>query len=285
MLRRLLPLFCASLLFMASTALAAGPRTHLPGDLTMQEALTVQNAALEKARAQGVPMNIAVVDAGGHLKTFVRQDGAFLGSIDVSIKKAVTQTLTLTVPNFESPYLSNLNPLTSSSYSTATKEPGLKRKSSTINLSLSMTSSTNSVPTSILLNDRMPSLKTDLLSRRLNMSEIPKKNRYNLINSDQVSAKRRRANYMRLYQNRLIQSTFNSKKSSEEPALLKSILQKIKKLKQPHEKPLVYTDECHENSNNNQILMKGNRENMFNMVVQDSQVWSSHQLPIYSRSI
>ena len=182
-------------------------------------------------------------------------------------------------------YLSNLNPLTSSSYSTATKEPGLKRKSSRINLSLSMTSSTNSVPTSILLNDRMPSLKTDLLSRRLNMSEIPKKNRYNLINSDQVSAKRRRANYMRLYQNRLIQSTFNSKKSSEEPALLKSILQKIKKLKQPHEKPLVYTDECHENSNNNQILMKGNRENMFNMVVQDSQVWSSHQLPIYSRSI
>lgn len=117
------------------------------------------------------------------------------------------------------------------------------------------------------------------------MSEIPKKNRYNLINSDQVSAKRRRANYMRLYQNRLIQSTFNSKKSSEEPALLKSILQKIKKLKQPHEKPLVYTDECHENSNNNQILMKGNRENMFNMVVQDSQVWSFHQLPIYSRSI
>ena len=35
-------------------------------------------------------------------------------------------------------YLSNLNSLTSSTYSTATKEPGLKRKSSRINLSLSM---------------------------------------------------------------------------------------------------------------------------------------------------
>lgn len=90
MLRRLLPLFCAFLLIMASTTFAAGPRTHLPGDLTMEEALAVQKAALEKAKAQGVPMNIAVVDAGGHLKTFVRQDGAFLGSIDVSIKKAVT---------------------------------------------------------------------------------------------------------------------------------------------------------------------------------------------------
>lgn len=83
-------LLCCAMLFVASAALAADPKTHLPGDLSLREALTVQNAALEKARAQGVPMNIAVVDAGGHLKTFVRQDGAFLGSIDISIKKAVT---------------------------------------------------------------------------------------------------------------------------------------------------------------------------------------------------
>lgn len=90
MLSRAFLLCCATLLFVASAALAADPKTHLPGDLSLREALTVQNAALEKARAQGVPMNIAVVDAGGHLKTFVRQDGAFLGSIDISIKKAVT---------------------------------------------------------------------------------------------------------------------------------------------------------------------------------------------------
>ena len=35
-------------------------------------------------------MNITVVDAGGNLKAFCRMDGAFLGSIDISQKKAVT---------------------------------------------------------------------------------------------------------------------------------------------------------------------------------------------------
>jgi uncharacterized protein GlcG (DUF336 family) len=35
-------------------------------------------------------MNIAVVDAGGNLKAFARMDGAWLGSIDISIKKART---------------------------------------------------------------------------------------------------------------------------------------------------------------------------------------------------
>ena len=35
-------------------------------------------------------MDIAVVDAGGNLKSFVRMDGAWLGSIDISIRKART---------------------------------------------------------------------------------------------------------------------------------------------------------------------------------------------------
>jgi uncharacterized protein GlcG (DUF336 family) len=35
-------------------------------------------------------MNIAVVDAGGNLKAFLRMDGAWLGSIDISIRKART---------------------------------------------------------------------------------------------------------------------------------------------------------------------------------------------------
>ena len=35
-------------------------------------------------------MDIAVVDAGGNLKAFARMDGAWLGSIDISIKKAKT---------------------------------------------------------------------------------------------------------------------------------------------------------------------------------------------------
>ena len=35
-------------------------------------------------------MDIAVVDAGGNLKAFFRMDGAWLGSIDIAIKKAKT---------------------------------------------------------------------------------------------------------------------------------------------------------------------------------------------------
>ena len=35
-------------------------------------------------------MNIAVVDAGANLVAFVRMDGAWLGSLDISIKKAKT---------------------------------------------------------------------------------------------------------------------------------------------------------------------------------------------------
>ncbi len=35
-------------------------------------------------------MNIAVVDAGGNIKAFCRMDGAFLASIDISMKKAKT---------------------------------------------------------------------------------------------------------------------------------------------------------------------------------------------------
>ena len=38
-------------------------------------------------------MDIAVVDSGANLKAFVRMDGAFLGSIDIAIKKATTSAL------------------------------------------------------------------------------------------------------------------------------------------------------------------------------------------------
>jgi uncharacterized protein GlcG (DUF336 family) len=43
-----------------------------------------------KAREIGQPMNIAVVDAGGNLVSHVRMDGAWIGSIDISINKAFT---------------------------------------------------------------------------------------------------------------------------------------------------------------------------------------------------
>ena len=65
-------LLALGLLLLTSTAFAKDVQKHLPGDLTLDEARTVLDAALVKARAQGVPMNIAIVDAGGNLKAFVR---------------------------------------------------------------------------------------------------------------------------------------------------------------------------------------------------------------------
>ena len=38
-------------------------------------------------------MNIAILDSGGHLKAFLRMDGAVLGSIDISLGKARTAVL------------------------------------------------------------------------------------------------------------------------------------------------------------------------------------------------
>jgi uncharacterized protein GlcG (DUF336 family) len=60
------------------------------GDITLTQAQKVIEAAKAKAKEQGTLMDIAVVDAGGNLKAFVRMDGAFLGSIDISIRKART---------------------------------------------------------------------------------------------------------------------------------------------------------------------------------------------------
>jgi uncharacterized protein GlcG (DUF336 family) len=62
----------------------------LPGDVTAAQARVAIDAAIKKAVEQGTLMDIAVVDAGGNLKAFHRMDGAFLGSIDISIKKAVS---------------------------------------------------------------------------------------------------------------------------------------------------------------------------------------------------
>jgi uncharacterized protein GlcG (DUF336 family) len=62
-------------------------------DITLEQAQTVVAAALAKSTEIGTLMNVAVVDAGGNLKAFARQDGAWLGSIDISIKKARTARL------------------------------------------------------------------------------------------------------------------------------------------------------------------------------------------------
>lgn len=56
--------------------------------LTLAGAQAVLAAAERRAREIGVPMNIAVVDDGGHLLAFVRQDGAKLSSVAIAINKA-----------------------------------------------------------------------------------------------------------------------------------------------------------------------------------------------------
>jgi uncharacterized protein GlcG (DUF336 family) len=58
--------------------------------ITLSEAKAVIVAAERKAAEIGQPMNIAVADGGGNLIAHVRMDGAWLGSIDISIKKAYT---------------------------------------------------------------------------------------------------------------------------------------------------------------------------------------------------
>ncbi len=60
--------------------------------ITLEKAKKIIAAAEKKAVEIGQPMNIAVADAGGNLIAHVRMDGAWLGSIDISIKKAFTSS-------------------------------------------------------------------------------------------------------------------------------------------------------------------------------------------------
>ncbi|MBB4932347.1 uncharacterized protein GlcG (DUF336 family) [Lipingzhangella halophila] len=59
-------------------------------EITLSQARAVVDAAARRSQELGTLMDIAVVDTGGNLKAFVREDGAWLGSIDISIKKART---------------------------------------------------------------------------------------------------------------------------------------------------------------------------------------------------
>jgi uncharacterized protein GlcG (DUF336 family) len=59
-------------------------------DITLEQASAAVTAAVAKAEQLGTKMDIAVVDAGANLKAFARMDGAWLGSIDIAIRKART---------------------------------------------------------------------------------------------------------------------------------------------------------------------------------------------------
>ncbi|MCD9087008.1 heme-binding protein [Stenotrophomonas sp. SY1] len=61
--------------------------------ITLHQARTLIAAGEARADALGVAANIAVLDAGAHLKAFARQDGAVLGSIEIAVNKARSAAL------------------------------------------------------------------------------------------------------------------------------------------------------------------------------------------------
>src|SRR6202451_2279332 len=58
--------------------------------VNLADARRVIAAAEKKAQEIGQPMNVAIADEGGNLVAHIRMDGAWIGSIDVSINKAFT---------------------------------------------------------------------------------------------------------------------------------------------------------------------------------------------------
>ena len=58
--------------------------------VTIESALAAIKAAQKEAVKLKTQMCIAVVDSGANLKAFVRMDDAWVGSIDIAIKKAKT---------------------------------------------------------------------------------------------------------------------------------------------------------------------------------------------------
>jgi uncharacterized protein GlcG (DUF336 family) len=59
-------------------------------NISLHQAEKAIKAAQQKAEQLGTSMDIAVVDSGTNLTAFARMDGAWIGSIDISIRKAKT---------------------------------------------------------------------------------------------------------------------------------------------------------------------------------------------------
>lgn len=85
-------------LALGAPAFSAGLTKTLPGDLTTAQAQAVVQASMKKAREIKVPMNIAVMDAGGNLKAFARMDDAFIGSIDIAQKRRKRRVISICPP-------------------------------------------------------------------------------------------------------------------------------------------------------------------------------------------
>ena len=62
-------------------------------EINLNESRQVVQQARAKAIQLNVNVNIAILDTAGHMKSFERMDDAFLGSMDIAIKKAKTASL------------------------------------------------------------------------------------------------------------------------------------------------------------------------------------------------
>ena len=71
------------------TAWEAGKLSYGSG-LTLETARKMLEAGEKEAEKQGVPMSIAIADAGGNLLAFNRMDDAILASIQIAMNKAFT---------------------------------------------------------------------------------------------------------------------------------------------------------------------------------------------------
>ncbi len=62
-------------------------------EMTLRQSDRLMEAAKAKAVSIGVSVSVAVLDSAGHLKAFGRMERAWLGSIDVAIRKARSSVL------------------------------------------------------------------------------------------------------------------------------------------------------------------------------------------------
>lgn len=96
-MRMVVALGCACVLVLAAVLIPSdrvvAQSKYKADEISLDAANKVIAAAMKKADEIGVPMNITVLDAGGNLKAFARMDGALLGSVDISQKKALTSVL------------------------------------------------------------------------------------------------------------------------------------------------------------------------------------------------
>lgn len=87
MMKTLISMTAASVLL--ATAGAASAIEQRPY-LTLDVAKKMAAACEAKAKQEGWKMNIAIVDSGGNMKYFLRQDDSFLKSIEIAQMKAGT---------------------------------------------------------------------------------------------------------------------------------------------------------------------------------------------------